>query len=226
MRTHSRSTDFRFALRAVLPLLLLTLPLTGCARPVPNLWETRRAIEEYHDSGRYEADVRAAADAARAYMESRLAEGAARPALVLDVDETSLSEFAFSRSRGFCYDKAAFDAEEREARLPAVAPVRDLASWAAGRGIAVFFVTGRPDALCPATRENLANAGFPEPAGVRCRPAGVPHSPAEAWKSSARKAIEAEGYDILVTMGDQESDLSGGFAERGFKLPNHVYFIP
>ena len=27
-------------------------------------------------------------------------------------------------------------------------------------------------------------------------------------------------------MGDQESDLSGGYAERTFKLPNPVYYLP
>jgi hypothetical protein len=27
-------------------------------------------------------------------------------------------------------------------------------------------------------------------------------------------------------MGDQESDLSGGYAEKTFKLPNPVYFLP
>jgi hypothetical protein len=27
-------------------------------------------------------------------------------------------------------------------------------------------------------------------------------------------------------MGDQESDLRGGYAEKTFKLPNPVYFLP
>jgi hypothetical protein len=29
-----------------------------------------------------------------------------------------------------------------------------------------------------------------------------------------------------LTMGDQDSDLLGGYAERTFKLPNTVYFLP
>ena len=31
---------------------------------------------------------------------------------------------------------------------------------------------------------------------------------------------------ILLTMGDQLSDLNGGYAERTFKLPNPVYYLP
>jgi hypothetical protein len=27
-------------------------------------------------------------------------------------------------------------------------------------------------------------------------------------------------------LGDQNSDLTGGYAERGFKLPNPYYYLP
>jgi hypothetical protein len=30
---------------------------------------------------------------------------------------------------------------------------------------------------------------------------------------------------VAPEMGEQESDLAGGFAERGFKLPIPVYFL-
>jgi hypothetical protein len=40
------------------------------------------------------------------------------------------------------------------------------------------------------------------------------------YKSLTRKHIEAEGYDIFADMGDQFSDLKGGFADRTVKPPN------
>ena len=46
------------------------------------------------------------------------------------------------------------------------------------------------------------------------------------FKSGARAKIEKAGYAIIVTVGDQQSDLDGGFAECGFKLPDPFYFIP
>ena len=48
----------------------------------------------------------------------------------------------------------------------------------------------------------------------------------EAFKSGARRAIEDDGYKILVNIGDQDSDLNGGVAKKAFKLPNPMYFIP
>ncbi len=38
--------------------------------------------------------------------------------------------------------------------------------------------------------------------------------------------IEAEGYVIIANIGDQTSDLIGGYAEKTFKLPNPLYLAP
>ena len=38
--------------------------------------------------------------------------------------------------------------------------------------------------------------------------------------------LAEQGYTILLSMGDQESDLAGGYAEKTFKLPNPVYYLP
>ena len=48
----------------------------------------------------------------------------------------------------------------------------------------------------------------------------------QAFKASTRAAIGGRGYDIVANVGDQESDLDGGHADRAFKLPNPFYFIP
>ena len=45
------------------------------------------------------------------------------------------------------------------------------------------------------------------------------------WTPERKKLVD-QGYTIIVNIGDQMSDLDGGFAERTFKLPNPFYFIP
>ena len=45
-------------------------------------------------------------------------------------------------------------------------------------------------------------------------------------KSETRKYIESLGYDIKANFGDQFSDLSGGYADKTFKLPNPMYYLP
>ena len=46
------------------------------------------------------------------------------------------------------------------------------------------------------------------------------------YKSATRAHIESVGYNIVASFGDQFSDLSGGFADRTFKMPNPNYFLP
>jgi hypothetical protein len=46
------------------------------------------------------------------------------------------------------------------------------------------------------------------------------------FKAPERRKIKERGYTIVLSLGDQESDLKGGYAERTFKLPNPVYYLP
>jgi hypothetical protein len=57
-------------------------------------------------------------------------------------------------------------------------------------------------------------------------PDGTHNDSAADFKAPQRQAIEQEGYSIVANMGDQPSDLEGGFAERTFLLPNPFYRIP
>ncbi len=46
------------------------------------------------------------------------------------------------------------------------------------------------------------------------------------YKSATRAHIESLGYDIVANFGDQFSDLTGGFADKTFKMPNPNYYLP
>jgi hypothetical protein len=41
-----------------------------------------------------------------------------------------------------------------------------------------------------------------------------------------RQALEKGGYLIVLNIGDQWSDLMGGYSLKTFKLPNPFYYIP
>jgi len=34
------------------------------------------------------------------------------------------------------------------------------------------------------------------------------------------------GFNIVANFGDQYSDLTGGFADKTFKVPNPMYYLP
>ena len=67
---------------------------------VPKLVDAHRLVDEHIRSGRYDADVAQVVSAARAWMEER-AKIAAKPAIVLDIDETSLSNWPAYRINGW-----------------------------------------------------------------------------------------------------------------------------
>ncbi|MDA2919845.1 hypothetical protein MYX76_10190 [Desulfobacterota bacterium AH_259_B03_O07] len=77
-----------------------------------------------------------------------------------------------------------------------------------------------------ATEKNLKSVGYTEWDGLFLKPNNYDKKSVNPFKSSTRKKIEEKGYTIVVNIGDQFSDLAGGYAERVFKLPNPYYFIP
>jgi predicted secreted acid phosphatase len=89
----------------------------------------------------------------------------------------------------------------------------------------VFFITGRPANLREATERNLKDQGY-EWTGVILQPPGAQFASAADFKAPERRKITDQGYTIVLSMGDQQSDLAGGYAERTFKLPNPIYFLP
>ena len=104
-------------------------------------------------------------------------------------------------------------------------PVLALAELARQRGVAVFFLTGRPERMRAATEANLRAAGYAW-TGLILRPDDLTTRSAAEFKAPERKKIEEQGYTIIVNVGDQASDLDGGFAEKTYKLPNPFYLIP
>ena len=211
---------------------------TGCASlatpTVTNLYDAQQSIERYISSGTYEADFAHVVGDAMTWLEQR-AKLVERPAIVLDIDETSLSNWSAYKvngwarvvngpcnlERGPCGLRAWQDA----ARAPALKPTLNLVKRARTLGVAVFFITGRPGHLRAATERNLREQGF-EWEEVILEPIGSSYASAADFKAPERKKIAERGYTILLSLGDQQSDLTGGYAERTFKLPNPVYFLP
>jgi predicted secreted acid phosphatase len=211
--------------------------IAGCAAAptrAPDLYRTQREVEHYIDSGRYEQDFARVVDGARRWMEQHAA-SARMPAIVLDIDETSLSNWPAYRVNGWgrvvngpCdleRGPCGLRAWQALGRSKALAPTLALARRARELGVAVFFISGRPPNLREATERNLREQGY-RWTGVVLLPEGAKFPSAVEFKAPERRRIAEQGYTILLSMGDQESDLAGGYAERTFKLPNPVYYLP
>jgi HAD superfamily, subfamily IIIB (Acid phosphatase) len=250
-KVHPFSMRLKYALAAASCLFLLTgppsatraadcppAPQVRVPQPPPpslNIDKVKEALRAYQASD-YDGDVAAVFATARAYVEGRAGE-VNKPALVLDIDETSLSNWPNLKANdfGFIPDGACdrlpngpcgFKTWILQGIAPPIMPALDLFNAAKAKGVAVFFITGRRDSERQATMSNLDRAGYEGWAKLVTRPDGDPHPTVEAFKTEERRKLAEAGYTIIATVGDQESDLEGGFAECRFKVPNPFYFIP
>jgi acid phosphatase len=102
----------------------------------------------------------------------------------------------------------------------------DVFTAARDRGAAIFFITGRDESQRAATERNLAAVGYTGYTRLFMEPVGAHFNSAADFKAPHRADIEEQGYTIIANVGDQPSDLEGGFAERTYLLPNPFYRIP
>ncbi len=181
----------------------------------------------YHDSGQYMKDFKKIVNSASVVLHHQENKNILKPAIVLDIDETSLSNWPFLEKTKFQYVPKLMDEWINLAKSPALLPTLQLYQYAQSHHIAVFFITGRFEYLRAATIQNLKKAGYQKWAGLYLRPDHSPKNESVAvYKTKARRQIEQQGYTILLNMGDQYSDLCGGFAKKREKLPNPFYYLP
>ncbi len=196
-----------------------------------NLSLLKKEVEVYHDSGAYQKELAQAITNAQNFITSRAKSNAqlAQPkklAVVLDIDETSLSNYNHLVEHGFMATQDQWHKDVNAADAPAIQPMLSLYDNALGNSVTVFFVTGRKESARLATVKNLKQAGFHDWAALYLKPENYNQSSVVPFKSQTRAAISKQGYTIIASIGDQESDLKGGYAEKTFKLPNPYYFIP
>ena len=179
----------------------------------------------YHDSGEYDREIRDVVNDARDYLEARTKRASKdeKLAAVFDIDETSLSNWDVLSGCGFCSYPSQLKLYPN-AQGVAIVPVLELFNYAKKNGIAVFFITGRQNAQRDATIKNLTDVGYAGWADLITQPDGN-KQPARVFKSQERQEIENKGYRIVLSIGDQASDLAGCCAERIFKLPNPFYLV-
>jgi hypothetical protein len=209
------------------------VPLPPASQP-PNLGVQKLALLDYKCLGGYERDVARVVGEAQAYVEQRAGQ-VTNPALVLDIDETSLSNWIEIETNDFgfildgtCDLKPGFACASNEWELhhfaEPIAPTVALFKAAKAKGVAVFFISGRPESHRQATIDNLRAAGYDGWTDLILQTGH--HALIKDYKAPERAKIAARNFTIIANVGDQQSDLDGGFAERVFKVPNPFYFIP
>jgi len=202
--------------------------------PTPNLGKLATRLTAYHDCTLkpgpcYTADLDRQDNVAISVLNRRVARAhsSEKLALVLDIDETALSNWPEELHVNFGYLADDWNAWVSKQQCPVIPSTLRLYNDAIAKGVAVFFITGRPESQRADTEANLKSAGYTKWDQLILRgdhPAG---QLVEVYKSGARQTIVDQGYSIILNVGDQMSDLSlKPQAEYSVKLPNPFYFIP
>lgn len=208
----------------------LLLSASVFAAPPAQLWQVKKELIQYHNDGRYAKELAQVIVKARDYLEKRIQENKQlhhpkKLAIVLDIDETALSNYDSMVRLDFGGSIDELYKEMLKGTDTAIRPTLELYNFALKHHVKVFFVTGRKEFSRQATKENLLKAGFKNWAGLVLKPNDYNEKSAIPFKAAAREVIEKMGYDIVMTIGDQYSDINGGHADKGFKLPNPYYYI-
>jgi acid phosphatase len=204
------------------------------AEPMENFGVARYRLQDYADcvgaGGCYWTDVEAQAQRAEAALDQVVAarKKGEKLALVLDIDETSLTNYCEMKREAYGYIAVMYNAWEVSADADVALPgTLRLYNKARQDGVEVFFITGRPDDQREATVRNLEAAGYKGWKGLGLRVGDQIDMATVEYKSQERKKIVDAGYRIVMSVGDQWSDLNGEpKAEISVKLPNPFYYLP
>jgi predicted secreted acid phosphatase len=214
---------------------------------IPNIDSVKSTIRTYYNATGGIADktsspyiTELASITADALADLPTVDPAAHQAIVLDADDTTLWTYDMEdAAMHFNFDPVLQDEWVQDERFPATPSMVDFVAAVQAKGYAVFGLTGRNANQEQATLGNLTKVGYTgfdadnfftkwvdaadQPAYVTC----AAKCTTVEYKANTRKHIEQDlGYDIALNVGDQWSDLQGGYADAVLKLPNPTYFLP
>lgn len=198
------------------------------AQEPSSLYLAKQQLIRYHDSGEYDKDIYLIMQRALHYLQARLSQKeltGKRLAIVLDIDETALSNYPTMLKLGFGGSREEIRRAEVKALDPVIKPTLSLYQFAKANHVAVFFVTGRREDERQSTVQNLLKAGYREWDGLILKPRNYKLKSISFYKSAARKKLTDQGYHLVLNIGDQLSDLADSYAEKNYKLPNPFYYL-
>lgn len=211
--------------RTVLLVLLTAGLLAGPAlAKEPSQPATPAQITAYRDSGQWDKDITAVTVKAQTTVDKALTAKTKKPAIVFDIDDTLLSAYRCAKPDGFT--RGAIGICVVTGKQTKIKQTVALYKYAIKKKVTVFLISARPANLRSQTLEHLSKAGLSGYKSLSLRPTDDPNTTTQVpYKSGERQKIQKKGYTIVANLGDQKTDLAGGFG-KGFKIPNPMYTSP
>ncbi|HRP02065.1 MAG TPA: HAD family acid phosphatase [Candidatus Kapabacteria bacterium] len=189
---------------------------------ISNLGVSKKHIREYINSGQYEKDQKKAIDDAILVFDNLKIPG--MPLVIFDIDETALSNLEYELKYDFGFESQSWHNWILSSQAPALKEVKRLYDTLLSRNINIAFMTGRSESQYSATLHNLKSAGYTKFDTLICKSQLYSGKKAIDYKSDVRRIL-SQKYNIIASVGDQWSDLDGGYTILKIKIPNPYYFL-
>jgi acid phosphatase len=195
---------------------------------MPNYLQYLFELKYYYHTGQYSKGINKVAVAAKQYLNKRVkASNGKKIAAVFDIDETLLSNVPYLDKKHFRFSYRGLTNWMKRGQDARIEPTYALYKDALREGVKVFLITGRREYLRKITIKNLKAQGINQWQALYMFPNKAPFTENSAtFKQKIREKLAKQGYDIVLNIGDQYSDLCGGYADTTFKLPNPFYYSP
>lgn len=199
---------------------------------------TLQAITEYYNdlnpNSDYLKDMTALTEHAKQYLLAQVAlnkeaKQASKLAIILDLDDTGISHYFNMKHANYSNTSEEIDERYHSAKAVVIPPTLDLHKTAITHGVSVFFVSYRTpmpnkpnEDLKPYTIKNMKIAGYADWSDLFIPKPTDAGLPSYIFKTNVRMEL-SKTYRVIFSMGDQDSDLIGGYTERTYKMPNYLY---
>ena len=200
----------------------VSLAVSSCSSSLMNLQTAKKQVQEYYESGKYSKDLKEIISTAEDQINN--VNLTTNSVVVFDVDETALSNYDAVTKVHFGYVESMWNDWINEYKAPAIPEVKALYDFVIAKNITVIFITGRDISQFDVTYKNLKNAGYTKFDTLILKNNSI-HQSTGKYKWDKRKELSAKGFNIIASVGDQESDFEGGDYGIKIKLPNYLYLI-
>lgn len=202
--------------------LILTLTLLSCTSDeLLNLRVAKDRVKDYYESGRYDEELNEIYSDAKSQIGN--IEIKKNSAAIFDVDDTALSNYEISKRLDYGYDYQIIQDWVLSAKLPAIKQTLDFYNYLKSKGVRLIFLTGRNIEEYDATYRNLVEQGYKDFDTIIVRSDQERKLGAAHFKTQKRKELTEQGYEIIICVGDQWTDLTGDYTGIRVKISNYLY---
>lgn len=204
--------------------LLLAFVLISCkSDDLINLRVAKDRVKDYYESGKYDEEMDSIFSDAKDQIKNIKIKN--NSTVIFDVDDTALSNYEISKKLDFGYDYTIVQDWVMGAKLPAIKQTKDFYDFLKSKNIKRIFLTSRNFDEYVATYKNLIDKGYNDFDTLIVRSKSDKDLGSQNFKTKERENLTKAGYEIIATVGDQWTDLNGGFSGIKIKVPNYLYEI-